>query len=395
MKVVQRKFHNPWRAFCVAFVALATLLAALVLIPSKQLSQARSEQWTQSNILRVYSIGDTAEESISVLNPRAPKDDADSAWFQGLSDLVELDDKALAKKKLSDSQHAKIKYVQKGYRLYCLMQGPDSRYPSEFASAPGRELELLKEFGWTWTGERFSRGSSPVRPGLESAFRELQISPDPADWSKNTASNSNAVRLPKGNPPIAAWYENPTCIKSGTMVAMGNFSPEGGVNQRMKTVPGLEVKPDHIVRLQRFSDIYALEFEALKRQENRPQAQLEHVFRYSILGGDTRTQDIMQLVTGKSLQEIGEVSTETIQLELPGCNLLIEMQWPGRTYHLGGSAYQALALLSTPHAYGIVWMLVQHQSTWGLRTIEKIQIFNCPRANGIKQWCMYLHIVDV
>ena len=54
---------------------------------------------------------------------------------------------------------------------------------------------------------------------------------------------------------------------------------------------------------------------------------------------------------------------------------------------------QALATLSSPNAKGVGWLLGQHKDAMGVKTVDRVNIFNCPAADGDAQWCVYLHIV--
>lgn len=95
-------------------------------------------------------------------------------------------------------------------------------------------------------------------------------------------------------------------------------------------------------------------------------------------------------------------------------SLFSPWQWPGLSCSI--SETQALVTLSTTNGNGVAYLLGTHKSQMGIRTIDRVNIFNCPtrigfdpskgqlrqeyssdsetEADMIPTWCIYLHAVN-
>ena len=49
----------------------------------------------------------------------------------------------------------------------------------------------------------------------------------------------------------------------------------------------------------------------------------------------------------------------------------------------------AKALMNTPNANGVAWLLGQHKTDLGVKVVGEIRVFSVR-----KFWCMYFHVVD-
>ena len=58
----------------------------------------------------------------------------------------------------------------------------------------------------------------------------------------------------------------------------------------------------------------------------------------------------------------------------PGVN-----PWPGKTFNIGDRGAQAL--LGTPNGYGVGFLLLQHQTTFGNKKIQKVIVWNDATVN--------------
>ncbi|CAK1364152.1 hypothetical protein CB0940_03902 [Cercospora beticola] len=300
---------------------------------------------------------DTTAWLSSLLVERTPGDSV-PGWYD-LSTINLLDN--------NQQLSPRGKLVKEGLIMRCMMiaqigvPGSDEHVPqSDFVVF----RDLYEEYGWDPDmSHNKVLGETPFNVDT-SWFDQIGVSADRARWT--TMSNYHA-----GN---AEWettqgqYTNHVNLQDGMIIAASNWSPAYMVENE-----DLGLTPEQIVPLQRWSDVAWLTYNhwlEFNIQQARPTKLLEHVIRYHIKTPAVKT--MLQDITGTDVEHVGT--------------------WPGRSYPILTS--EALAILGLPHGKGVGWFLAQHKLNLGVRTVDRINVFNCPKfPDGDAQWCIYMHIV--
>ncbi|KAF2216144.1 hypothetical protein CERZMDRAFT_93444 [Cercospora zeae-maydis SCOH1-5] len=264
---------------------------------------------------------------------------------------------------------AKGRAVSKGYHLACMMRAPIAAVGASMYQSVG---DMLK-YGWKPSFVDRPDGEEYVREyGLAKAFSDLRI--PSTGWTHVTVGNTIDIYEPEDkrkilHPASFATYATEVNLAAGAMVATQSFNPEFMARTHKEILEhGGTLTPLHHV-----SDLLFLSWKKLiaDRQQGSLN-KLEHMFRWNS-GVDSVQEHLKMAAGGKDIDQIGE--------------------WPGVSYPM--SELQALATLSAGNAQGVAWLLGQHKRALGVKTVDRVNIFNCPAENGQPQWCVYMHIVPV
>ncbi|KAF7193642.1 hypothetical protein HII31_04988 [Pseudocercospora fuligena] len=279
-------------------------------------------------------------------------------------------DQLWAENLITTDERNRLKAAKKGFALLCSMKASTATSPTDPKFLPNGDRtsqDILDEYGWKQINTRNAQDqeSKLLFESLTSAFDGLGVSNDKNSWIQNTAEHS--ITKP-GYPATHGKYQNYFDLSDGAMIAASNWSPE-----MMVLKEDLDIDDDEVVPLRRWSDVVWNSREdviSINKNQESEVKKIEHVFRHNIASG--ATQNVIRMVADVTMPEkLGE--------------------WPGLSYPI--SEPQALALLSSPNAYGLAWFLIQHKSSMGIRYIDRINIFDC-KVLGQSRWCMYLHIAD-
>ncbi|EGP84620.1 uncharacterized protein MYCGRDRAFT_95850 [Zymoseptoria tritici IPO323] len=256
------------------------------------------------------------------------------------------------------------KMVFRGTHLLCIMNSQADRVQQ----STWVDLALdISTYGWN----RLDNYRSFDLYGLRSSFEALNINDDNAHRKEAMMEQSSDSRPDPTGPEYEAsggeyvWSFNPS---DGAMVALSSYSPD-------YMAATFQVEPP-IVPLKRWSDLTFLTWRALFANPEDARG-LKHVFRHDV--ANEASQDGMKSILGRD-EEVSET--------FPG-------PWPGVSFSTGEA--QGLAALTLPNTVGVVWLLAQHKLQLGIRVIEQVHIFTCPKpvdGREIQKWCLYLHIVD-
>ncbi|KAF2207690.1 hypothetical protein CERZMDRAFT_102178 [Cercospora zeae-maydis SCOH1-5] len=291
----------------------------------------------------------------SLLIERAnDQDDSVEGWMPlNIIDLYNPDDSNLS---------PRARLVRDGLNMECKMRAalgdpsvPQTGFPSY--------RELQETYGWDVA---FDHTQPLTNYYMDTDYLEqIGVSADTAKWMTITPMHSESGQWE----PTDAIYMTHVNLQDGMLIAASSFSP---ASQNEKN--GDRLTEDQIVPLQKWSDVAWLTYnDWLERniRFGRPTKMLEHVLRYHILTEEV--QVALQDITGRTLQTVGT--------------------FPGRSYPI--KTAEALAALGTPHGKGVAWFFAQHKTWLGVRTVDRVNIFNCPKTDGEPQWCIYFHIVDI
>ncbi|KAM3419563.1 hypothetical protein BST61_g2903 [Cercospora zeina] len=256
----------------------------------------------------------------------------------------------------------RAKLVRDGLNMECKMKAAlgDPSVPQ--TGFPSYE-EFEDPYGWD---AEFDHTQPLSNFHMDTEFLgEMGVSAENAKWMTITSMHGEFGRWRKTD----ALYMIHVNLQDGMLIAASSFSP---TYQNEKQ--GNELAEDEIVPLQKWSDVAWLTYNNwLGRNifHGRPTRMLEHVLRYHIITEEVKAS--LQDITGRTVQTVGT--------------------FPGRSYPINTA--EALAALGTPHGKGVAWFFAQHKTWLGVRTVDGVNIFNCPKNDGTAQWCMYFHIVEV
>lgn len=152
----------------------------------------------------------------------------------------------------------------------------------------------------------------------------------------------------------------------GIIIAPNNHSPEEEV-KRHKYAPGWDGQ--HWPNLRRWSDVVFLEWKHQADHYHKSPKSLRYVLRNNIV--NEKAQEIAERAVGpdgpKEWDDAEEISTESDE---------------------------GKALLYSPNARGVAWLLAQHKEVLGLKTIRGIKVFSDVEGCWAT-WHMLLIIVPV
>ncbi|USW50280.1 hypothetical protein Slin15195_G035990 [Septoria linicola] len=263
---------------------------------------------------------------------------------------------------------AKGQAVKKGQGLECMMKGDlGSAAPSAY-----QDINDLIKNGYRASFIDHPNSDYISDLGLSKAFQDLGI--PFSGWTQMSAGNSFDVRDANDNskvlyPASHATFTSEIHLDAGAVVATQSYGPE-----YMAEKFGLEVQEgQRSTPLAKVSDVLFLSWKKLINDRAKGGLRkLEHMFRWNTIVPEVQ-EHLKMVAGGKSIEQIGE--------------------WPGLSYPM--TELQGLATLSSPNAKGVTWLLGQHKEDMGVKTIDRVNIFNCPDTYGDAQWCVYLHIVPV
>ncbi|PPJ50402.1 hypothetical protein CBER1_06970 [Cercospora berteroae] len=264
---------------------------------------------------------------------------------------------------------AKGRAVIKGYRLSCMLKAG----VSSVAASIYQSIDDMIKFGWRASFVDRPDGAEFAKEyGLTKGFTDLRI--PVKGWTQISTGNTIDVLDPEDNkkmlhPATFATYTTDINLAAGAIVASQSYNPEFMATK----YPYVFDKGGTLTPLSHVSDLLFLSWKKLIRDRQTGNLQnLEHMFRWNSEVEEVQ-QHLKMAAGGKDIKQIGE--------------------WPGVSFPI--TELQALATLSAGNAQGVAWLLGQHKHALGVKTVDRVNIFNCPAPDGKPQWCVYLHIVPV
>ncbi|PPJ52496.1 hypothetical protein CBER1_10713 [Cercospora berteroae] len=279
----------------------------------------------------------------SLLVERAPGDSV-PGWY-GLSTINLLDN--------NQQLTPRGKLVREGLVMRCMMIAPIGNPASSEHVPQSSYLNYDDLAGYGWQTD-FANGIDFQSDAINkdtNFFAPLDVSSERTRWMSITSEHGG-----HGNwEPTEGEYVNYVNLQDGMIIATSSWSPAHMIKEHKWSIP-----PEKLVPLQRWSDVAWLGYNKWLSSNiaaGRPTKLLEHVVRHHVITPAVKA--MLEDITGTTEAHIG--------------------LWPGRSYPILTS--EALAILGTPHGKGVGWFLAQHKLYLGVRTVDRINVFNCPKQS--------------
>ncbi|KAI5368086.1 hypothetical protein Slin15195_G032200 [Septoria linicola] len=219
-----------------------------------------------------------------------------------------------------------------------------------------RDPADLDRYGYT-TQVQLDQGEE-LSGTLINALEKLRIPVDAEGW---TFWSHKHLKGTAQYPATKAYFLNFANLDHGVIIADNNKGPAAMNAQAKEPV-------SQLVPLKQWSDVLYLAW--LKVGGLSKLRKLQHVFRDNI--SNQATIEVMRSMVGKDHLDASDM-------------------WPGHEFRLPDVRLKAA--IGTPNGNGVAWLLAQHQADVGLKTIDRVNIFNCG-TEDYGTWCMYLHLAD-
>ncbi|KAF7188180.1 hypothetical protein HII31_10465 [Pseudocercospora fuligena] len=203
---------------------------------------------------------------------------------------------------------------------------------------------------WGWKEVR-KTGSNVDLDKFElplKVFHDLKVDPSEKEWKHVSLTHSIPVtKAGKQYDPTEADYDTYINAKDGMILTSSIFSPDG-----MNVLYAEEDRAENLPELKHWSDVLFLVWDRYAKGH-----QLRHIVVVDVQ--NPRTKQRVEAVTGKKTAP---------------------PLWPGVDFSLPTD--KAKALLDTPVAKGIAFLLSQHKQQLGVRTVKLIRPFSYIRREA-------------
>ncbi|GAB1743600.1 hypothetical protein NU219Hw_g526t2 [Hortaea werneckii] len=317
-----------------------------------------------------------------VFNESLP-DNQDSRAGDYVGDALQLQERAfLDGLKLKNLYN---KYKKKGKELRCVLEG------TKATSTPWTDYGALETWGWELTQDE--------RPGDYSHVQKQCTGVNLGDLSAGTSimwAHSKTTEQTTNGKQVTyhatnAEYTNVFFPAAGVIMANVNYGPsyttshgQGVQNPWPKDAP--------LPKIKQWSDIVALTWLHLTTTTggaHQPPTNLRWLFRRIIRNDDT--QNVIGYVCKQ--KKVGQARPKGVTG--PPWQAPI---WPGlvvRPEESAGEGEFFNALLATPNANGVVWLLAQHREQLGWKTVRSIRVWSDMPSSVVYSPSMLLEIGDV
>ncbi|RHZ63559.1 hypothetical protein CDV55_106036 [Aspergillus turcosus] len=240
--------------------------------------------------------------------------------------------------------------VQKGNALYCLMRNTQegaaaymqTYKPGVSVASPWTDYNSLATWGWVQTlPSRYAEGT--YEPVLDNYITTVLQMPTTGGVPVQHVQDEEVVVNGIVYPESGGNYANVYYPSSGLLVADENYGPES-------TAPQFKTQGVPYVLLKQWSDIAFLNWQQQCTAAGASVSNLKAVIRFSIVNTDAGS--VIPQVTGG--QTIGGYKNPMV-------------------FQPGDPNFNAL--LGTPNASGVAWLLINHKAQMGIKTIASISLF--------------------
>ncbi|KAF7193941.1 hypothetical protein HII31_04714 [Pseudocercospora fuligena] len=341
-------------------IAVLLLLPAMLLIPYARSSISFKDEWiefeTPSNTSNIHTLFRRYLDcDWDILNSNKPE-------------------------QIATQPSACIERVRKGQAHICRMKAPHGPGIGSRYDKSGQ----LAEFGWE-SNVYAAKGGAVEQlrragPGIKEALEGLEIDTGESAWK--SLAQVHEHNTPRGASDQDAKYrasmgafDNLISLKDGTIIAQTNYGPRAEYAKMKEN--GIDVPTSQWVPLWQLSDVLGLglikhtEGDAWKTTQLR---NLKHFIQHAI--DNPETSEVLESILKKNKADLGD-----------------EDKWPGHTFSMDTA--QGKAALATPNGNGIGWILADHKALLGVRTVDRVTIFNCGGQFTGPVWCMYFHVIAV
>ncbi|RMY64387.1 hypothetical protein D0863_09862 [Hortaea werneckii] len=278
------------------------------------------------------------------------------------------------------------KYKKKGKELRCVLEG------TKATSTPWTDYGALETWGWQLTQDE--------RPGDYSHVQKQCTGVDLGDLSAGTsimwAHSKTTEQTTNGKQVIYhatnAEYTNVFFPAAGVILANVNYGPSYTTSQG-QGAQNPWPKDASLPKIKQWSDIVALTWLHLTTAtsggaHNSP-ANLRWLFRRIIRNDDTQSV-IGYVCKAKKVGQARPKGATGPPWQAP--------VWPGLVVRPEEGADEGEvfnALLATPNANGVVWLLAQHREQLGWKSVKSIRVWSDLPSSVVYSPSMLLEIGDV
>ncbi|KAI6843652.1 hypothetical protein KC332_g2367 [Hortaea werneckii] len=282
------------------------------------------------------------------------------------------------------------KYKKKGKELRCVLAG------TKATSTPWTDYRALETWGWQLTQDEEGGDYSHVQEqctgvDLGDLSAGTQVIWDHFETTEHT-TNGKQVQYYATN----AGYINVFFPAAGVIMANVNYGPSYKTSQGLGSLDPWP-KDAPLPKIKQWSDIVALTWLHLTSTtsttttgSHQPQ-NLRWLFRRIIRNDDT--QNVIGYVCKQ--KKVGQARPKGATG--PPWQAPV---WPGLVVRPtesdgGGEGDFFNALLATPNANGVVWLLAQHRKQLGWKTVKSIRVWSDLPSSVVYSPSMLLEIGDV
>ncbi|KAI7512487.1 hypothetical protein KC347_g2388 [Hortaea werneckii] len=306
---------------------------------------------------------------------------------QGLREDVNVRDASrLQERALFDGLKLKNlynKYKKKGKELRCVLEG------TKATSTPWTDYGALETWGWQLTEDDEAGDYSHVQKqctgvDLGDLSAGTSVTWDHIETTEHTTNGKQVLYYATN-----AEYINVFFPAAGVIMANVNYGPGYKTSQGLGSLDPWP-KDAPLPKIKQWSDIVALTWLHLTTTtgSHRPQ-NLRWLFRRIIRNDDT--QNVIGYVCKQ--KRVGQARPKGATG--PPWQAPV---WPGlvvRREESGDEGDFFNALLATPNANGVVWLLAQHREQLGWKTVKSIRVWSDLPSSVVYSPSMLLEIGDV
>ncbi|KAI7285126.1 hypothetical protein KC345_g1902 [Hortaea werneckii] len=276
------------------------------------------------------------------------------------------------------------KYKKKGKELRCVLEG------TKATSTPWTDYRALETWGWQLTQDEEGGDYSHVQEqctgvDLGDLSAGTEVIWDHFETTEHT-TNGKQVQYYATN----AGYINVFFPAAGVIMANVNYGPSYKTSQGLGSLDPWP-KDAPLPKIKQWSDVVALTWLHLTTTGSHQPQNLRWLFRRIIRNDDT--QNVIGYVCKQ--KKVGQARPKGAMG--PPWQAPV---WPGlvvrpRGSDGGGEGEFFNALLATPNANGVVWLLAQHREQLGWKTVKSIRVWSDLPSSVVYSPSMLLEIGGV
>ncbi|KAK4500413.1 hypothetical protein PRZ48_008602 [Zasmidium cellare] len=237
------------------------------------------------------------------------------------------------------------KYLGKGCKLYSMLKQETPAPPTSYLSS-----QDLRDWGWQTKRDHSDRRVNELIGSFAPALQELGLGVTGADNVDLQVTHEGPISKGGQYKPTQAKYHELYNPMQGAIIAYRNYGPAkyASLDKGWGDAP--------LPGLKQWSDVVYLSWADITTPEER--RGLKYVVRSSVQNQDTL--DVVERALKKSGISSGRAPA-----------------WPGYTFKPEGRDLRPFqAVLGTPNASGVAWLLAQHREDLGNKTITAIRVWD-------------------
>ncbi|KAI6821977.1 hypothetical protein KC367_g3251 [Hortaea werneckii] len=276
------------------------------------------------------------------------------------------------------------KYKKKGKELRCVLEG------TKVTSTPWTDYGALETWGWQLTEDEEAGDYSHVQKQCTGVDLGDLSAGTSVTWDhiETTEHTSNGKQVPYY--ATNAEYINVFFPAAGVIMANVNYGPGYKTSQGLGSLDPWP-KDAPLPKIKQWSDVVALTWLHLTTTTtgSHQAENLRWLFRRIIRNDDT--QNVIGYVCKQ--KKVGQARPKGATG--PPWQAPV---WPGlvvRREESGDEGDFFNALLATPNANGVVWLLAQHREQLGWKTVKSIRVWSDLPSSVVYSPSMLLEIGDM